>query len=102
MSPTAKGQARQAVYDALKRMKAEGMAWVTLRGHRLKIIPFEGTPYTGGVTGPVLLRTRRHGGVALGFVVDHDGLRLDYHFSGRRGRADDILALVLEDHVVGP
>lgn len=42
------GSANQRVCDALKRLSSEAAVWVTLRGRRYKLAPFDASVFGGG------------------------------------------------------
>lgn len=95
--------APQHVYDALKKVRTEGEAWVTWQGERLRLVPVgeHDDQFTG-----IIKSGRAHGGIALAWVDGYkDGLRVYEGSKGEpgRGRArrvqwDQILAVVKERH----
>lgn len=95
--------APQNVYDALKRMGADGDAWFTWQGERFHIVPVG--EYDGQFTG-IIKSGRAHGGIALAWVNGYkDGLRVYEGAKGFPGRGkprrvqwDQVLAIVTERH----
>jgi hypothetical protein len=95
--------APQNVYDAIKRVREEGEAWVTWHGERLRLepVPENNDQFTGIVRSP-----RSHGGIALAWVDGYkDGLRVYEGGKGqpglgfpRRAQWKDILVIVAERH----
>ena len=117
--------APQQVYDAIKRVRETGTAWVTWRGERLRLRPVEeadkdfrpgdlprpeglhdnATPSSlvGWCPGPyeAIVKSRGPGGIALADVWWHEGrLHIDEpHRRFRRGNDNVVLAIVAERHL---
>lgn len=87
------GKAKQAVYDAIKKCREEGEAWVTFKGKRLKLVSVDDASWAHG---PDWVLAKYHGKVVLDVLIDKDGLRL----CDQRGyiQWDDVLAYVAEIH----
>lgn len=80
--------ARQAVTDALKKMRETGEAWLTLRGERLRLT----NPDTEG---PGTYLVHINGGVDVREIYEKDGLRMG---NGRHIDPKRLLAWVAERH----
>jgi len=95
--------APQHVYDAIKRVREEGEAWVTWNGQRLRLVPVG--DYDIQFTG-IIRSGRAHGGIALAWVDGYkEGLRVYEGGNGeplmgrsRRVQWDQVLVRVEERH----
>lgn len=100
---------RQAIYDAVKRVREEGEAWVTLDGVRLHLTKVDPSALGQGSFGECLVRSRRPPGVARAFFTTKDAWpRVKVQETTTRPSSshtvirttgwDDVLALVAEEH----
>ena len=95
----------QHVHDALRRMRAEGEAWLTHEGERLRIRPLreEDLPPASSQPLRAVIRTKARGGVCFGDVWWHEWrLHTNATPTGgtRRGDDDVVLAVAVERHPV--
>lgn len=99
--------AQQALRDSLARMRREGEAWVTFRGQRLRIVPFD--PATGRPSTECLVH---HEGRVSGALVSDEQYRVglpphSWHARFDDGRSaiikeHDVLAVIVAQHPRGP
>jgi hypothetical protein len=90
------GAREQAVYDAIKRCRVDGEAWVTFGDKRLHLVPTSTEVWD---TFWALVKSRRPGGVALAQIILKDGLRIQEEGGpNRRGGDKDLLAIVESFH----
>lgn len=90
---------RQKVFDALKKMREEGSAWLNIDGHRVKISSFD--DHDNPSHRHVL--AQHDGRIRLCFIVNKDGWIISSPDNGKFYRrvqpgAPDVLALVSEIH----
>lgn len=101
------GKERQALYDAIKRIRDEGESWLTIDGQRVRAIDPRlietaraGRRYDGG--GDCLVRSRRaRFGVALASFVTKDAwprVRISEGRTHRHTSFADLLGVVVERH----
>ena len=93
----ATGKARQAIYDAIKKAREEGEAWVTFKGKRLKLIGIDHMDFNFDFCPADWALVKYRGQIILSMVSGKDGLRLcngDFSFI----QWDDVLAYVSEIH----
>ena len=96
--------APQHVYDAIKKARLEGEAWVTWGGERLKLVPIDES-FTGGVFDAIVKDRGAHGGIRLMNVNAYkdvgnrvrngfnEGDFRNFHFSWK-----NVLVAVVERH----
>jgi len=113
----------QHVYEALKRAREEGEAWVTWTGLRMRLVPLSTMEDHRGIEVPAaegdrlnmtifhaIVKSRRPGGIAFAWVDAYkdvgDRIRIweggEYSQQGegptRMGGWDQVLAVVTEHH----
>lgn len=92
----------QHVYDAIKKAREVGEAWVTWNGERLRLVPPDIDKWLGqGYFEAIVKRARRvPGGLrieALNAYKDGE-TRPRSHFTGRQLGWSDICAVIVERH----
>ncbi len=92
------GKARQAIYDAIKKCREEGEAWVTFKGKRLKLVDVDKSDIDFYPADWGLVKFR--GEIILDVISNKDGLRLCGYSTADPSYIQwtDILAWVPEIH----
>lgn len=93
----------QHVYDAIKRVRADGEAWVTWKGKRLRLVEPDADER---IQGDAIVRSRAPGGIALAWFDGYKDVggrvRIYEAFPGTANSYitswDNILAIVVEQH----
>lgn len=87
----------QHVYDAIKKARVDGEAWVTIDGHRSKVIPVDPESLIGDRDFYALVRAKVPGGVQVQYLRSGRTVtdRLVTPYPQRYLGWDDVLAVLL-------